>query len=42
MSAEDTEELREDLGLDEDRPQTKEAAEEFLETLRRRGLLDED
>lgn len=42
MSAEDTEELREELGLEGDRPETKEAAEEFLESLRRRGILDED
>jgi len=41
MSAEDTQELREELGLEE-RPETKEASEEFLEALRRRGILDED
>ena len=40
MSAEDIEETREELGL-EDRPETKEAAEEFLGELRRRGILEE-
>lgn len=41
MSAENTEALREDLGL-ADRPETKEAAEEFLQELQRRGILDEE
>jgi len=41
MSAENTEELREELGI-ENRPSTKEAAEEFLEALRRRGILEEE
>lgn len=41
MSAEELEEIRQDLDLD-DRPETKQAAEEFLDELRRRGILDED
>lgn len=40
MSAEQIEQLREDLGL-EDRPTTKEASEEFLQALRERGILEE-
>jgi len=42
MSAEDTDELRDELGLDAQRPETKAAAEDFLDALRRRGILDED
>ncbi len=41
MSAEDTEELREDIEA-EARPETKDAAEDFLDELRRRGIIDED
>lgn len=41
MSAEEVEEIREDLNLDE-RPETKEAAEEFLTELKRRGIIEED
>jgi hypothetical protein len=41
MSAEDPAELREDIE-DETRPETKDAAEEFLDELRRRGIIDED
>jgi hypothetical protein len=41
MSADELEDLRKDV-LDEDRPESKDAAEEFLEELRRRGILDED
>jgi len=41
MSAENTEALREDLDI-ENRPETKQAAEEFLEALRRRGILEEE
>jgi len=41
MSAEDIEELREDIE-DEVRPETKDAAEDFLDELRRRGIIDED
>jgi len=41
MSARDRDELREEI-VDEDRPESKDAAEEFLQELRRRGILDED
>jgi len=40
MSAEDPAELREDIEA-EARPETKDAAEEFLDELRRRGIIDE-
>jgi hypothetical protein len=41
MSAEDTEELREDIE-EEARPETKDAAEEFLDELRRRGIIEDE
>jgi len=41
MSAEDPAELREDIEA-EARPETKDAAEEFIDELRRRGIIDED
>jgi len=41
MSAEETAELREDIEA-EARPETKDAAEDFLDELRRRGIIDED
>jgi len=41
MSAEDIEELREDIE-DEARPETKDAAEEFLDELRRRGIIEDE
>jgi len=41
MSAEDIEELREDIE-DEARPETKDAAEDFLDELRRRGIIEDD
>jgi hypothetical protein len=41
MSAEDIEELREDIEA-EARPQTKDAAEEFLDELRRRGIIEDE
>jgi len=41
MSAEDIAELREDIEA-EARPETKDAAEDFLQELRRRGIIDED
>ncbi len=40
MSAEETAELREEL-IGEERPETTDAAEEFLEELRQRGILEE-
>jgi len=41
MSAEDIEELREDIEA-EARPETKDAAEEFLDELRRRGIIEDE
>jgi hypothetical protein len=41
MSAEETAQLREEL-LEEERPESTDAAEEFLAELRRRGILEED
>lgn len=41
MSARDTDELREEIEA-EARPETKDAAEEFLQELRRRGILPDD
>ena len=41
MSANDREELREEE-VGSERPETKDAAEEFLEELQRRGIIDED
>jgi len=41
MSAEDIEELREDIES-EARPETKDAAEDFLDELRRRGIIEDE
>jgi hypothetical protein len=41
MSAEDPAELREDIE-EEARPETKDAAEEFLDELRRRGIIEDE
>jgi len=41
MSAEDPAELREDIE-DEVRPETKDAAEDFLDELRRRGIIEDE
>lgn len=41
MSARDTDELRDEIEAEE-RPETKDAAEDFLQELKRRGIIDED
>lgn len=41
MSAEETAELREEL-VGAERPESTDAAEEFLQELRDRGILEED